>query len=181
MWTFLFNFYLKSLISRSCPQNPWGHHSTQQQQQQQQAQYQLNTPNNINTFPSPGNHLQSKKVLSQNSVDCQQKGGLGVPSVLLSQSRTPPPYTEQHRTNLNYSDSHKSDSYHDDEERIAPPYTELGRTPHYPPLGSTPSFHQKNSLSWNLLEPVQVTTPSTLLKKTHYKCTEVWEVFLPKL
>ncbi|XP_023334344.1 small conductance calcium-activated potassium channel protein [Eurytemora carolleeae] len=130
--------------SRSCPQNPWGHHSAQQQQQ---AQYQLNTPNNINTFPSPGNHLQSKKVLSQNSVDCQQKGGLGVPSVLLSQSRTPPPYTEQHRTNLNYSDSHKSDSYHDDEERIAPPYTELGRTPHYPPLGSTPSFHQKNSLS----------------------------------
>ena len=149
----LFHFFtafdLKILNFRSCPQNPWGHHSAQQQQQQQ-AQYQLTTPNNINSFSSSGNHLQSKKVLSQNSVDCQQKGpgGLGVPSVLLSQSRTPPPYTEQHRTqNLNYSDSHKSDSYHEDEDRIAPPYSELGRNQHYPPLGSTSSFHQKNSLS----------------------------------
>jgi len=114
--------------SRSCPQNPWG--------QQCLSSSHVNNYNN-------GAHNHSKKVSNQMSLDSST--GLGVPSVLPSQSRTPPPYTEKTRTNLNHKQQ-RNPSISEEEKALS--FNEsVGRVSLFQPVSSAPPIFQNNSNS----------------------------------
>jgi len=114
--------------SRSCPQNPWGQ--------------QCLNGSHINAYTN-GINIHNKKVSNQVSIDSST--GLGVPSVIPSQSRTPPPYTEKTRTNINHK--HQRRPSISDEEKTLSFNDNIGRISLFQPVSTTPPIFQNSSHS----------------------------------